>query len=73
LASTNANEPRIALNEQLLGETELARSATIRQTPKDIAPIVAQVAEGIGFPGKPDLGGDVKVLKTDKLEQRQPG
>lgn len=62
----NVNGPRIALNEQLLGETDLAKSATIRQTPKDITPIVAQVPEGFGFLGKSNFGPGVKVLKTDK-------
>jgi phosphate transport system substrate-binding protein len=62
----NVNGPRIALNEQLLGETDLAKSAAIRNSPKDISPIVAQVPEGIGFLGKSNLGPGVKVLKTDK-------
>ena len=62
----NVNGPRIALNEQLLGDAELAKSAVIRNTPKDISPIVGQVAEGIGFLGKSNLGTGVKVLKTDK-------
>jgi phosphate transport system substrate-binding protein len=62
----NVNGPRIALNEQLLGTAELAKSAAIRHTPKDISGIVAQVPEGIGFLGKSNLGAAVKALETDK-------
>lgn len=62
----NVNGPRIALNEQLLGSAELAKSAAIRHTPKDISGIVAQVPAGIGFLGKSNLGADVKCLETDK-------
>lgn len=62
----NVNGPRIALNEQLLGTAELAKTAAIRHTPKDISGIVAQVPAGIGFLGKSNLGADVKCLETDK-------
>lgn len=62
----NVNGPRIALNEQLLGTAELAKSTAIRHTPKDISGIVAQVPAGIGFLGKSNLGADVKALETDR-------
>lgn len=60
------NGPRIAVDLQVLEGAAMAATAVMRETPKDICPIVAQKAEGFGFLGESNKGPGVKVLKVDR-------
>lgn len=60
------NGPRIAVDEQVLKGEAVAKTAVLRETPKDICLIVAQKPDGIGFLGKSNEGPGVKTLKIDQ-------
>jgi phosphate transport system substrate-binding protein len=64
-ALTPSNGSRLQVDQTVLGGAPLAKSAVVRPTSKDIAPMVAQVPAALAFVPKPNVGAGVAVLQTD--------
>lgn len=60
------NGPRIAVGEQLLRDEKFRADAVVRNSAKDMAPIIAQMPNAFGYVGSENLVPGVTRLATDR-------